>query len=373
MTEQSTVERHPATAPIHPGVQRAAAYSWRLLAIGLAVAAGVWLVGQLLLVLVPLAVAALLARALSPVSAWLRARGWRPGLAAAVTLLGFIVVMSAVVGGIGAAVAGEVGELGPTLSESVDDVERWLVEDSPLEVSRQDIEEWRAQAGDALSSFVSSGRGSIASGALVAGELVVGGLLSLIVTFFFLKDGRRMVDASIQRAPVSRRDVAARAAGRAWTGLGGYLRGAAMLGLVEGITIGVTLALVGGRLVVPVMALTFLSAFVPIVGAVTAGVVAVLVALVTAGTVPALVVAGVALVVQQLDNDLLAPLIYGRALQLHPLVVLLGIAAGGTLFGIVGTFFAVPVLAVSLNALDEIRRDRRRLHPGASTPLDDHR
>ena len=108
------------------------------------------------------------------------------------------------------------------------------------------------------------------------------------------------------------------------------------------------------------MVLTFLAAFVPIVGAVAAGVAAVLVALVTAGTVPALIVAAVALVVQQLDNELLAPLIYGRAVQLHPLVVLLGIAAGGSLFGLVGTFFAVPVLAVGLNALDEVRRDRAR-------------
>ena len=119
--------------------------------------------------------------------------------------------------------------------------------------------------------------------------------------------------------------------------------------------IGVTSLLVGANLVVPVMVVTFLAAFVPIVGAVAAGVVAVLVALVTAGPVPALIVAAVAIVVQQLDNDLLAPVIYGRTLRLHPLVILLGIAAGGSLFGLVGTVFAVPVLAVVLNAAGEVR------------------
>ena len=123
------------------------------------------------------------------------------------------------------------------------------------------------------------------------------------------------------------------------------------------LTIGITLLLVGSSLVVPVMIITFLAAFVPIVGAVFAGVVATLVALATAGTIPALIVAGVAIVVQQLDNDLLAPVIYGRAIRLHPLVILLGIAAGGALFGFVGTFFAVPFLAVALNGLDELRRD----------------
>jgi predicted PurR-regulated permease PerM len=103
------------------------------------------------------------------------------------------------------------------------------------------------------------------------------------------------------------------------------------------------------------MLITFLGAFVPIVGAITAGAIAVLVTLATAGTVPALIVAGVALAVQQLDNDLLAPVIYGRSLQLHPLVILLGIAVGGALFGFVGTVFAVPVMAAGLSAASELR------------------
>lgn len=115
----------------------------------------------------------------------------------------------------------------------------------------------------------------------------------------------------------------------------------------------------GARLVAPVMLVTFIAAFVPIVGAVVAGLVAVLVALVTAGSTQALIVAAVALLVQQLDNDILAPVVYGRALRLHPLVVLLGIGAGGSLFGLVGTFLAVPVIAVVVNVLAELRPDRR--------------
>lgn len=120
------------------------------------------------------------------------------------------------------------------------------------------------------------------------------------------------------------------------------------------------------------MVVTFLAAFVPIVGAAGAGVNAVLVALVTAGPLAALIVAAVALVAHQLDNDLLAPLIYGRALQPHPLVVLLGIADGGALFGFVGTVFAVPVLAVAINVVAEVRSsttDRQtRTARSAATP-----
>ncbi len=121
-------------------------------------------------------------------------------------------------------------------------------------------------------------------------------------------------------------------------------------------TIGVAMAVVGADLIVAVMVLTFLAAFVPIVGALVAGVTATLVTLATAGPVPALIVAAVALVVQQLDNDLLGPLIYGRFLRMHPLVILLGITAGGALFGLIGTLFAVPVLAVTVNVVDEWRR-----------------
>ena len=351
--------RAPAGISVHRAVAVGGAYAWRLLAIAALVVAALWLTGQLLVVVIPLAVGALLSRALSPVSSRLRQRGAKPALAATATVLAFLVVVIAAMSFVGWAVAGELDELGPTLSRGVDDLTDWLVEDSPFEVTRDDVERWRAEAGDALSSFIrSGGGGSALSGAVLVGELVVGTLLAVIVTFFFLKDGRRFVDHGLRVVPEPRRAVTGRALERAWEAAGGYLRGAAALGIVESIIIGVTSLLVGADLVAAVMVVTFLAAFVPIVGAIAAGIIAVLVALVTAGAVPALIVAAVAIVVQQLDNDLLAPVIYGRAVRLHPLVVLLGIAAGGALFGIVGTVFAVPVLAVTLNAFDEVRSDR---------------
>lgn len=351
----------PDPSPPRPLVNRtlavAAAHSWRLLAIGLFLAGLAWLAGELLLVLVPMAVAALLSRVLAPISDRLRARGWRPGLAAAAALVGFLIVLAATIGGVGAAIANEADELGPTITEGLDEVEDWLVEDGPVEVERADIERWREQAGDTIARFVGRNGEAVASGAVLVGEIVVGAFLSLIVTFFYLKDGRRFVTAAIDRMPEARRPAIGRAARRGWEALGGFLRGAAVLGAVESVIIGIALWAVGGDLVIPVMVITMLGAFVPIVGAITAGVIATMVALVTAGTGGALVVAAVALIVQQLDNDLLAPVVYGRALQLHPLVVLLGITAAGALFGFVGTIFAVPALAVSINAAVELRAD----------------
>jgi predicted PurR-regulated permease PerM len=216
-----------------------------------------------------------------------------------------------------------------------------------------DVQRLRAEAGDAVARRLRSSSGSVVSGVLTAVEVLTGLLLALVTTFFMLKDGRRFGAWAEGRLPAARRELGRRLAARAWDTLGGYLRGAAMLGLLEGVIIGVTLAIVGGGLAVPVAVLTFGAAFVPFAGAIVAGVVAVLVALATSGLGGAVVVAIVALVVQQLDNDFLSPVIYGRALQLHPLVVLFAIVAGGALFGPAGTILAVPATAVALNMAAE--------------------
>ncbi len=334
-----------------------AGYGWRLIVVAIAVGLAVWLVGQLLIVVLPVAVATLLARALWPVSIRLRRRGVRPALAAAMTLVGFLLVIGSVLALTGAAIAGESDELSSTVSQGIDDVTDWLIDDSPFEVSRSDVDRWRSQAGDALQSFASSGGAALASGAVAAVEVLAGTLLSLIVGFFLLKDGDRWFGRVVRTRPIDQRDLTDRTIRRGWDAIGGYLRGAAALGGIEAVGIGATMAIVGASLVPSVMMITFMAAFVPIVGATLAGVVAVLVTLVTAGPVPALIVAGVTLVIQQIDNDVLAPVVYGRALRMHPLVVLLGIAAGGSLFGFVGTIFAVPFLAVTLNMIDEVRSD----------------
>jgi predicted PurR-regulated permease PerM len=347
----------PGRARVHPLVERAAAYAWRLLVIAAALVAVLWLTGRLLIVAIPVAVAVLLTRALTPVRDWMTRRRLPAGLAALATLLLFLLVLAGVLGAAGALMANEVEDLGPTLDAGIADIERWLVEDSPFDVSAGDVQRWRTQAGDALRGFFGSDQGAIAARAVLAGELVVGVILTLVVTFFLLKDGHRLMRFTTGHAGRRSEDVAA-AAQRAWAALGGYLRGAALLGLLEGVIVGVTLSAVGAELAVPVALITFVFAFVPIVGAITAGVVAVLVALATAGFTAAVITAIVVVIVQQLDNDLLAPIIYGRALQLHPLVVLLGIGAGGALFGFVGTVFAVPVLAVIINVSDELRSRR---------------
>ena len=334
---------------VHPAVDRLASYSWRLLTIIALAVAVIWFIGQVWPALLPLVVAVLLGRVLWGPNLWLRSRGAKPGLAAAASMFGFFVALALVLGAVGLAVADEFDDLGPALSEGVDDVENWLVEDSPFDVDHADVDRFRQDIGDAIGDAVRSSGDSLVDAALIAGEVFIAVVLGVIVTFFLLKDGNRFAGWVQGLLPGDRRGLADVLGVRAWKTLGGYLRGAATLGTVEGIAIAIALTLVGAELAVPMAVVTFLAAFVPFIGATAAGILAVLVALGTAGPVEALIIAVVAFVIQQIDNELLAPVVYGRSLELHPVLILLGVVAGGALFGVPGSVLAVPVVALAAN------------------------
>lgn len=345
-----------APRAVNRTVSLLAAYCWRLLVIAAVVVGVIWLLGELKVVVVPVLIATLLTRVLEPPAAWLRTRGLRPGLAAGAALLGFLAGLALVVALILPAVVDQFEGLGPTLSEAVEDLETWLIEDGPIDVTREDIDNATEQLGERFSDLLRSPPGEVTSWAGLLVEIPTGGLLAGFLTFFMLKDGERFTTWIRRSVPARHRELTTVVGRRAWVALGAFLRGAALLGTIEAAVIGLAVFLVGGELVAPIMVLTFGAAFIPILGAIVAGVVAVLVTLVTAGAVPALIIAVVAIVVQQLDNDLLAPVIYGRMLKIHPSLILVGVVAGGALFGILGTLFAVPVLVVALGVGDEARR-----------------
>ena len=359
--------RVPDWSP-HPTVLRVTAYAGCLVVVGLALSMVLQVLGQLALVLFPLTVALFATRALSIPAGWLRRRGWRPAPAAATTMVGALLLVAGLIALVAPPMVDEFSHLGPTVDEGVSQVEDWLVEDSPFDVTRQEVE-------DAEDDIVQRGRDALENseeqvtrGVQTAVTGLAGLLLAAILTFFALKDGPRFVHWVDGRLRPDHRDQVRAIAQAAWAALGGYLRGAALLGLVEALVIGGTMWLVGAGLVIPVMILTFAAAFVPLVGAIVAGVIAVLVTLAAGGVVPALIVAVVAVLVQQLDNDLLAPWIYGKSLELHPVVILLSIAAGTALFGFAGTVLAVPVTATVISSIAALRGEVDPEAPAVETP-----
>jgi putative heme transporter len=356
---------------VHPAIDRLGVASWRLIGIGLVLAAAFWLLARLWVIVLALAVAVMFARVLDPPAAWLRRRGVPPFLVAATVIIGFGLLMAGIVASLVPAVAAEFEDFGPTIENAIDDIERWLVEDSPFDVSRRDVEDFRDEADDRVRDWLSSSSGTLLSRTMVAVEIVTALVLALITSFFMLKDGDRFGRWTVSLLPDQHRALVMRLGTRAWRTLGGYLRGSATLGLIEGTIIGITVWLVGGHLAIPVAVVTFFAAFIPFAGAVMAGIVAVLVTLVTAGFGAAVIVGVVALVVQQLDGDLLAPIVFGRALELHPLVVLFSLAGGSALLGPVGALFAVPVSAVVINVIAEARAAHLENRPLAAEPAPD--
>jgi predicted PurR-regulated permease PerM len=327
-------------------LRRVSDIAWRLLVIGLAVVAFAYLLGKLRIVVLAVYFALLLTAVVVPVVRRLEERGW-PTLAATWTGFGgFLLLVLGTIGLMVPFVVEEFRDFPAVLEEGIDDVEDWLV-DGPVGMEREKIDEYRDNLGENIGDLLQSSSDGIVAGAIAFFEGLLGSILALVLSFFLIKDGRRFQRWFLDHLPDRHQELTCSLAGGAWNALGGYLRGAALLGIVEAIVIGGALWAVGATLVLPVMVLTFIGAFVPLVGAVVAGILAVLVALVSGGFGDALVIGIVAVLVQQLDNDLLAPFIYGKTVSLHPAVILVAIASGSALAGLAGAFLSVPVAAVA--------------------------
>ena len=227
--------------------------------------------------------------------------------------------------------------------------------EGPLELSREDIDRYTQQI---LDQFRSGGSGlaeGVVAGATIVGEILAGLLLGYVLLFFFVKDADRLTGFVVRQVRPEHHDLLRSIGRRVWQVIGGYLRGTAIVAIVDATIIGIGLALIGVPLVGPLMVLTFFGAFLPLVGAVAAGLVAVLVALVSGGVGDALLAAAVVIAVQQIEGDVLAPIVLGRAVRLHPVVVLAVLTAGAILGGIIGAFLAVPVAAVAVAVGSELR------------------
>jgi putative heme transporter len=330
--------------------------SWYLVGIAvLAVAAG-WLVWRIRLVVMPLFVAILLAVVLLPLSRWLIRKGLTRTLAATTSVV-FLVLVAATVGFfVAPALIDQFRSLGAELTRAGDRLESWVAAERPFGLDQADVRRWRQE----LSALGPESTQSLIEGARAIGSFIAALLFTIVATFFFVRDGNEMVDWAVDQLPTSARADGRAALSEIANALNGYVRGAAVLGAVEGVAVTVALALVGSDAPIVIGVLTFVAAFVPFIGAIVAGAIAVGVALVSAGTGGALIVAAVVLVIQQLDNDLLAPIIYGRFLKVHPLALLASLSVGIQTAGLIGAFASVPLAASAVGVARVIRRRERR-------------
>jgi putative heme transporter len=333
-------------AAVPHGIQVAAAWSWRVIAIAILLYGLGWIARYLSEVLVPIAVAILVTALLQPVANRLRIWKFPRGLATAVTVFGGL----ALIVGVLTLIVTQIVDQSTTLSGNVvtgfNQVVDWL-QSGPLKLDPAwfDVD----TLGDRIQTLLAASRDTIASYAADisagVGHFFAGLAIMLFALFYFLYDGRGIFSFVLKLFPIRAREQVDAAARRGWGSLSSFVRATILVAFVDAIGVLIAALIIGVPLAPALAALVFLGAFVPIVGALVAGFIAVLVALVALGWVQALIMLGAIILVQQVEGHVLQPFLLGRAVKLHPLAVILGIAIGIVVGGIVGALIAVPILA----------------------------
>ena len=361
-------EGTPRRTGAPPGLVSASDWTWRLLIVAAGVLAIGWALAQVFAVVVVVVVALLLTSLFHPPAARLRHRGWSSGLATGVSLAAGFLMLATFVALLVPEVAGEFGKVGDQAAAGVHDVQHWLIH-GPLHLSNKQVD----KIANGIANELQGGSGSslvsgVVDSAMTAGSIIASVLLTIALTALFVRDGREIFDWLVGLLPAGGRARAQQIGDLSWETLSGYIRGIAIIGLVDAVFIGLGLLIVGVPLVVPLMALTFVGAFIPLAGSTIAGIVSALVALVDQGPISALIVVAIVIFVQQTEGNVLYPIVMRRATDAHPVAILLGVTAGAVLLGIFGAIIAVPVVAIIGRVIAVLREEQAEPDDGPPGP-----
>ena len=330
------------------GLAIASAVTLRLLIVVAGIVLLALAVEQMLVVVLPLIISMLLTTLLGPLARWLEEHRWRPAPAAMIAVLAGLVVFAGLWALILPAALDQGSSLGASVQQGAGQVADAL---KPIGIDSGDVNR-------AVDQGSATAKHKALPAALLAAQWAGGIVLVVFLTFFFVKDGERIWRWVLELFEEKRRPALDEVGARAWSALATYIRGVFLVATIDAVFIGAALIVLGVPMALPLIVLTFVAAFFPIVGATAAGAAAVLVALVSNGLAAALIVLAVILLVQQLEGNVFYPVVVGRRLQLHPVAILLALAAGGVLAGMAGAFLAVPVAAVTSAVLDFMRERR---------------
>lgn len=350
---------------------RMARGSVRLLLVGAAVIVLAIVVVKLRLVVLPALLSLFIVVILAPPKDWLISRRVPPALASLLVLVAALAALVVIVTLLAPRFATELAQLGATAAAGIEEVTSALAEGS-LGISAVDVDRALNDALITLESNSAQITQGLLSGALLIGEVLAGLLLMLVMIFFYLKDGDRIWAWIVDFFPSGQTRVDVNELGRrAWATLTGYIRGVTLVAIVDSVLIGIALAILGVPLVLPLAVLTFFAAFFPLIGAFTAGLLAALVALVSQGVLVAVIVVIVITLIQQLEGDILYPVVVGRAIRLHPLAILVALTAGGVTAGVMGALLAPPLMAVGWSVAAYLRdhADRPPIVDAGGLPL----
>lgn len=305
-----------------------------------------WIIEKMWVIVLPVALAIVVATMLWPPTRGMMKRGVPPAAAAGLTLFLFFAIVGGIIAGIVPSVVAQAPELANKTTDGINKVLDW-VQGPPFNLKDEQLENATQVVIDKVQESGATIASGVFTGVSTAGSLLVTIGLVLVLVFFFIKDGPRFIPwvhaVGGGRAGRHLEEVLI----RMWNTLGGFIRTQALVSFIDAFFIGLGLVILGVPLAPVLAILTFIGGFIPIVGAFVAGALAVLVALVANGLTTAIIVLVIIIAVQQLEGNVLQPVLQSRSMHLHAVVVLLAVTAGSSLFGIIGAFLAVPVAAVA--------------------------
>jgi predicted PurR-regulated permease PerM len=340
------------------GMDRVAAWAWRLLVIGAALTVAGFVVWQLRGLFVPIFVALMLATQLVPFSYWMQQHHVPSAVAVVVSLLSLIVILSLITTIIVGGLVSQIDEVGAKVSQGADKATTWVADhDGPLDLEKGQAEKDTHSIDKSLDKAGNVVLKGVAGGISLFAQLVAGVVLALAFLIYMLADGRGVFRWIVGRFSARIQPTVDRIGRRGWVTLGAYFRGVMAVGIFDAVMIGIGLVIVGVPLAGTLALLIFSLSFIPIAGAWISGTITVLTALATGGLEDALIVVAIVLVVQQvLDSYMVSPLVYKQQVNLHPIVTLGSVTAGTTLAGILGAFLAVPFVAMLWGMVSEYER-----------------
>src|SRR3954452_19501731 len=347
-----------ARAQIPYGMDLAAAWSWRVLVVGAAVYVLAHVIAMFAVVVLPLVIAVLLTALVIPLVDLLVRAGFPRGLASLLVVIGSICLAVTLLPFDGQQIAQGASDLSKQVVTGLSQIEDWL-KTGPLHASEGQINSVIKSAQDAVTTSTAQIVSRLTEVTTAVGHIVAGVFIILFGTYFFLADGRRIWAWVVRIFPRASRARADSSGGIAWTSLTAFVRATVLVAFTDALGIMIVAAILHVPFVFAIGVLVFIGAFIPMIGATLSGSVAVLVALVDQGPVVALIMLGGVILVQQLEAHVLQPFLLGRLVSVHPLGVIVAIAAGVLVAGIAGALVAVPLVA-ALNAVVQHLNDGTR-------------
>ncbi len=352
---------------VPPTLKTAAGITWRVLILLAGLAVIFFILGQIFIVVVALFLAAFFTALASPIMNFLRKRAHMHKavamiLAIILIAVGAIVVLTVVI----RSIIEEGPQLATSFQDSMSELQKWA-SGPPLNLSNDDFQGYITDVENWGKNFaLDIGQSALGS----VGDLVLGGSVFIFGVIFFMMSPQMIWNWVVSWMPTRSRPYVNTSGDLAWDSLSGYTRGVVVVALCDSILVFIGLLILQVPMAPALAAIVFFGAFIPVIGAPIATFFAAIVALAERGPIVALLVVALTVVVGSFDGDVMQPLVMGKAVSLNPLAIIILIAIGSIVLGIIGALVAVPLGAAVYRVMKYLTgRDPEHPLPGRDPPV----